>query len=799
LRERADEARRLLRESGVSYTVYDDPHGLERPWELDPVPLPILSDEWVEIESGLTQRAEVLNLLLEDLYGEQEVIKRGLLPPELVYAHGGFLRPCHGISSSAKHSLVLYAADLARGPAGRMWVLSDRTQVPSGSGYALENRIVMRRLFPSLFRDSHVHRLALYFRDLRASLAALPSSLDREARVVMLTPGSRNETYFEHAYLASYLGYTLVQGSDLTVQDGRVWLRSMRRLEPVDVIVRRVDDHYCDPLELYPESRLGIPGLTEAVRQGKVVVVNPLGSSVLENPALNAFLPGIARHFLGRDLEMPSAATWWCGQDRERAHVLANLDSLVVRPIYRQAGSRPVFGASLTAAGRAELAERITAQPHLYVGQEQLAFSFVPTLMPGGLEARRAVIRSFLVARNDGYVVMPGALTRVAATGDSYLLSNQAGGISKDTWILATEPEQQVSLIPSIESRAAAPRGATPVPGGAAENLFWFGRYSERAEQCARLLRIVCKTYNGYLEFRDTLEGEVCDVLLPALLQGTAAAATVPATGSDQPEPVDAARQIASMFDPRMAGSVTFSLRAMLTAAYALRDRLPNDTWRIFERVRLGVEKLQGRGHDLSGDVEDDLNEITTALMAVLGLTQDAMIRGQGWLFLDIGRRLERAMLLIRLLRATLARRRDPRVESLVVEAILESFQSLMAYRRTHHERTHTETALAMMLFDDDNPRSLGFQLVKMRDHFDALPREVEGLQLSEERRLVLDASTRLQLTSFERLIAVDAESNSRLILDGLLGEIGALLAQASNALTRNYFVDVRGPQQSQG
>jgi uncharacterized alpha-E superfamily protein len=237
----------------------------------------------------------------------------------------------------------------------------------------------------------------------------------------------------------------------------------------------------------------------------------------------------------------------------------------------------------------------------------------------------------------------------------------------------------------------------------------------------------------------------------------------------------------------------------MLTAAYALRDRLPNDTWRIFERVRLGVEKLQGRGHDLSGDVEDDLNEITTSLMAVLGLTQDAMIRGQGWLFLDIGRRLERAMLLIRLLRATLAKRRDPRVESLVVEAILESFQSLMAYRRTHHERTHTETALAMMLFDDDNPRSLGFQLMKMRDHFDALPREVEGLQLSEEQRLVLDASTRLQLTAFERLVAVDAESNSRLILDGLLGEIGALLAQASNALTRNYFVDVRGPQQSQG
>jgi len=798
LRERAAEARRLLRESGVSYTIYDDPHGLERPWELDPVPLPIASDEWGEIESGLTQRAEVLNLLLEDLYGAQEVIKRGLLPLELVYAHGGFLRPCHGIRPAAKHSLVLYAADLARGPSGDMWILSDRTQVPSGSGYALENRIVMRRLLPSLFRDSHVHRLAVYFRDLRTSLAALRPNLDREARVVMLTPGPRNETYFEHAYLASYLGYTLVQGHDLTVQDGRVWLRSMRQLEPVDVIVRRVDDHYCDPLELYPESRLGIPGLTEAVRQGNVVVVNPLGSSVLENPALNAFLPGIAKHFLGRELELPSAATWWCGEDRERAHVLANLDTLVVRPIYRQAGSRPFFGAYMSAAQRAALAQRITAHPFLYVGQEQLTFSFVPTLMPGGLEARRAIVRSFLVARDDGYVVMPGALTRVAASSDSYLLSNQAGGISKDTWILATEPEQQISFIPSVDSRAAPTRRATPVPGGAAENLFWLGRYSERAEQGARLLRIVCKTYNGYLEFRDALEGEVCNVLLPALLQRTVSTPP-PAAAGEALEPVAAARQIASMFEPRSAGSLTFSLQAMLTAAYALRDRLPNDTWRIFERVRLGIEKLQRRGHDSLADVEDDLDEIITALMAVLGLTQDAMIRGKAWLFLDIGRRLERAVLLANLLRATLTRRYDPRVEHLIVEAILESLQSLMAYRRAHQEMTHAESALAMMLFDDDNPRSLGFQLAKLRDHCAALPREEQGLQLSEEQRLILDASTRLQLTDIERLVFVDVESHSRSTLDGLLGEIAALLAQASNALTRNYFVDVRGPQQSQG
>jgi uncharacterized circularly permuted ATP-grasp superfamily protein len=399
LHDRWREARRLLRESGATYNVYGDPQRPERPLQLDPIPVLVSSDEWREIAWGLVQRAELLNLILRDIYGPQDLIKKGFLPLELVYAHGGFLRPCQPLRTPGPHSLILYAADVARGPDGRVRVLSDRTQAPSGAGYALQNRIVMSRVLPSLYRDSHVHRLSLFFQNLRASLAAISPRRHVEPRVVLLTPGPLNEAYFEHTYLASYLGYTLARGTDLTVRDGQVWLRAVRRLEPVDVILRRVDDHYCDPLELYPDSRLGIPGLTEAVRRGTVAVANPLDASVLENPALNAFLPAIAKHFFGGELQLQSVPTWWCGDPAGREHVLANIDRLVVRSIYRQPRSLPILGGLLSRAEQRVLAERIRARPQWYVGQEQLRPSSVPAVVDSGFEGRQALIRTFLVAR----------------------------------------------------------------------------------------------------------------------------------------------------------------------------------------------------------------------------------------------------------------------------------------------------------------------------------------------------------------------------------------------------------------
>ncbi len=795
LRDRQREARRQLRESGVTYTVYGDPQGHGRPWSLDPIPLLVSSEEWQEIESALTQRAELLNLVFKDLYGPQELIRRGILPMEVVYAHRGFLRACHPLNPKVAHPLSVYAADLVRGPDGRLWVLSDRLQAPSGAGYALENRVVMSRILPSLFRDSHVHRLALFFQNLRASLAALSPRKDVDPRVVVLTPGPLNETYFEHSYLASYLGYTLAQGDDLSVQGARVWLRSMRRLEPVDVILRRVDDHYCDPLELRADSRLGVPGLTEAVRRGNVAVVNPLGSSVLENPALNAFLPAIAKHFLGQELILPSAASWWCGQPAECDHVLANLDRLVIKPLYRDAGARPVFGGLLTQEERERLSERIRARPHGYVGQEQLSFSAMPALVEDGLEARHAVLRSFLVAREDGYVVMPGGLTRIAPSQDSFIVSNQAGGESKDTWILASEPEKQVTLIPSAAPKVAAPdlRGALPV--GAADNLFWFARYAERAEQGARMLRTVLRAYRSAIEFRDPLEQSCVDVLLQALTQVTA---TYPGFFGEEGAEARAApvpELLALILDAGRTGSLTSNLQALLSAAYAVRSRVSSDTWRVINGVRGKVESMQAQSRTDIEDIQDDLDELITSLVALAGLAQESMLRGQAWLFLDMGRRLERSQLLMTLLRGVVVQVRSPAQESNLLEAVLTSTESLMAYRRGYHDPPQCEPALALLLFDEANPRSLVYQLKELQARVEVLPGIEGSLRLSEQARLVLDAVTRLHLADLGALAQGD-EAGRRSELDSLFTGIEALLRETALSLSRHYFTDVRGPQQ---
>ncbi|HEX9179877.1 MAG TPA: circularly permuted type 2 ATP-grasp protein, partial [Burkholderiales bacterium] len=427
LSQRQRDTVRMLRSDGATYNVYGAPDGLNHPWGLDPIPLLISSSEWAEIETGLAQRAELLNLILADLYGPRTLIRNGLLPADLVYTHPGYLRSCVTGAGMAPPRLILYAADLARAPDGGIWVFNDRTQAPSGAGYALENRTVMSRLIPSLFRDSHPHRLASFFRLLRQALADLAPAGRENPRVVIMTPGPLNETYFEHLYLANYLDYTLIEGAYLTVRDGRVWLKSVGGLEPVDVILRRVDDHFCDPLELRPDSLLGVAGLLEVVRRGRVAVANPLGSAVLESPGLMAFLPRLAKHFLGQELSLPSVATWWCGQAVERDYVLANLHRLVLRSAHRHAGEHPVFGDSLSEAGLASWRERIRARPHLYVGQARHTPSSVPTLKDGRLEPRPAVLRSFLVARQDTYVVMPGGLTRVGENPQSRIISNQAG------------------------------------------------------------------------------------------------------------------------------------------------------------------------------------------------------------------------------------------------------------------------------------------------------------------------------------------------------------------------------------
>ncbi|WP_290648572.1 circularly permuted type 2 ATP-grasp protein [Aquisalimonas sp.] len=794
LHQRQKHLRRILRERGVTYNVYSDPAGLERSWDLDPVPMLIGSDEWARVEHGLQQRADLFNLILKDIYGPQELLARGLLPAELVHAHTGFLRPCHPYRTGLNHPLTLYAADLARRPDGTIYVLEDRTQAPSGAGYALENRVVMNRAMPSLLRESQVHRLALFFQNLRATLSALaPPRGQDEAHVVVLTPGSRNETYFEHAFLASYLGYTLVEGGDLTVRDGRVWLRSMDRLEPVDVILRRLDDDYCDALELRPESLLGVPGLTEVVRQGSVAVANPLGAGVLENPALNAFLPGIAQHLLGQELELPAPPTWWCGDPDSREYVLSKLDSLVIRPIDQRSGARTIVPGTLDKSARDALVTRIRWSPQHFVGQTPSGFSSVPTLGDLGLEPRLAVLRTFLVARSDGYAVMPGGLTRVARVPSDPSMSNRAGGLSKDTWVIATEPVREASLL-AIEVTDGGPTDrSAALPPAATENLFWMARYAERADQALRLVRVITRVQQATMDTSRPVETRCLETLLRAL---TAMTGTQPGfldnTRDSLREPTP--ELLSVLQHGQRTGSVTFNLHAMLAASHAVRDRLSPDIWRVIGaiRQRLSELPLPLTVEELAGVID----ELVTLLAALRGLQEDTMVHSRAWSFLEMGRCVERGLLTTTFLHAILVTPEKAATESRLLDAALEHLESLHAYHREYHHPAQRDSVLRLLLLSESNPRSVGFQLARLEANLATLPDAGAPDELSAEQRLALDARTALRLSEPETLLVDSGTATPGEPLEALLTRTHRLLAKAAQSLANTYFSDPQGPRQ---
>ena len=842
MESRHKEVQRLLRENGVTYVVHGEQQG-HRPWELDPIPLIISKADWETISGGLTQRAELLNLILMDLYGERRLIKDGLIPPEVIYAHAGFLRTCVGITPTESRFLVNYAADLARGPDGRMWVLSDRTQAPSGAGYALENRTALARALPNFFGEVGVHRLSFFFRSLQNSVLDLPlqyefgqlESATRIAQhqtdnphVVVLTPGPLNETYFEHAYIANYLGYTLVQGDDLTVWDGRVWLKSLDGLRPVDIILRRVDDIFCDPLELRQDSRLGVAGLLEAIREKNVIVINPLGSGVLENPGLMPFLPNIAKHLMGEDLRLPSVATWWCGQPKQRDYVLANLKQLVIKPIYRQLGGRPLFGTELSDAELDTLRTRINAEPHLYVGQEYIRFSTTPSLIEGKLEPRRAILRSFLFAEKDGYAVMPGGLTRCEGETEVLTVSIQGGGVSKDTWILAPEPEPHISLWQQRTGQIQTAGASAGLSSRAAENLFWVGRYAERAEGHARLLQIMLdKAKMGKMGLETSRLGQVSPstlftetfgddarevselTYLRSMLRAlTGLTSSHPSFGNKSEQSLES-ELLSIMLDTENSGSLVSTLQALVSAAYAVRDRWSTDTWRVMNNIEnlcSTLEKSIPKDRDAGTQILTDLvlqeaelaslDQLMIFLSALSGLNAESMTQTIGWISLDMGRRIERALLLIVLCRSSLVAVQDEWIEDLLLESVLAAAECLITYRSRYRSALHFPTVLELLLLDEDNPRSLLYQLKRLEGQIRVLPREKLGYRRSEEEQLILEALTQLQLSNTIDLAERSEHTTQRIGLEKLLVRLAQILIDLSDVLTHTYFSHIQRPQQ---
>ncbi len=795
LEERRREINRLLRDNGVTYSAYGDSDN-HRHWQLDPVPFTVASDEWRTIERGLSQRAELLNLVVQDLYGPRELLRKGLLPPELIFAHPGFLRACDGLENSTPRSLTLYAADLARGVDGGFHVIGDRSQMLPGVGYALENRLVLSRVWPSLFRDSHVHRLALFFRTLRTTLQGAAWRRSDDTRIVLFSPGPSSPHYFEHAFLANYLGYTLVEGADLLLRDGRIWLKTLDGLRPVDVLLRYVDDWDCDPLELRPDSPLGVAGLLRALRTKQVAVVNPLGCGVLDNPALMAFLPALAQHFFGHTLQLPSPVTYWCGLAKHRDHVLAHLGELVIRPTTRGAKSQAILGRSLDHQARAALTAAIQAQPHRFVAQEEVVRSTAPLFAHETLTPKPITLRTFLVASGDSYAVMPGGLTRVSTGLTAGIFDSP---ISKDTWVMASEPERQLTLLPPPRLQALFVDDQGELPSRVAENLYWLGRYAERAEGISRLLRAV--TFHRLaLEDRELdAPGGCLATLLMALTTLTATQPGFVGEGAEQRLAQPEEELLAVFLDTRRPGSLAAVLQALMYAARSVRDRISPDIWRVFTAIddRLSRLRLQWRAkqpHPTANDTLEELDALLTSFAAFTGLAVDNMVHGQGWRFLTLGRRLERARQSAHLLEACLATVSAD--EASLLEQLLKIFDSLMTYRSRYRTQVQTQGLLELLLQDEANPRSTGYQLRRIQGEIQHLPgHDTRGSKTfkAPEQRLALEILTRLRLASSEELVRV--EGGERRQLRALLEHLGRQLPALSDALTNSYFSHADQPQ----
>lgn len=790
LNRRMENTRRLVWESGVTYNIYGDLPGQDRSWELDIIPLVIPADEWSRIERGLVQRARLLNLILADLYGSQRLLIEGLLPPGLVLANPAFLRACHGFRPVGNIHLHLYAVDLVRSSDGQWWVAGDRTQTAAGAGYALENRIVMSRALPDALRNCQVRRLSGFFRGIREMLRQLAPRGRDDPRVVLLTAGPGSKTYFEHVYLAQYLGYTLVEGGDLTVRDSRVFLKTLEGLQLVDVIWRRLADDLCDPLELRGDSFWGVAGLLEAARTGNVAVVNSLGSGLVETPAIMPFLPGLCRHLLGEDLRLPSVATWWCGQPGPLATALENLDGLIIKPAFRTGGGEFLFGDKLDAEGKRQLQDRMRAAPQEFVGQQRAEFSTAPSWNNSRLEPRSIMLRTQLVAAGDSYLVMPGGMTRVSAAPDALARSIQGGTCSKDTWVLAdssaTAPSPAVSSVQRLEIR----RSGNDLPSRAADNLFWLGRYAERTENIARLLRSVLVRLTGEA-------GTAWVSELPPLVHALAylgqIRAGLPEAETHAPMPGLEQELISLIYDEKRVGNLRETLSHLHRGAWAVRERLSTDTWRILSPLNQEFVHGNPRGAVRLGDSLALLNRLIIAMATFSGMEMENMTRGVGWRFLEMGRRLERSMHLVSLIRSILVEAKPDATP--VLETLLEVADSAMTYRSRYFTSVQVAPVLDLLMTDESNPRSLAFQLVVLDEHVEHIPRDSSKPFASREKRVAMVALAALRLADIE-VLSQPEEDGVRHQLDTLLSRMEEDLPAFSDAITRGYFAHSMTPRQ---
>ncbi|WP_417514078.1 circularly permuted type 2 ATP-grasp protein [Minwuia sp.] len=778
---RWERGRRAMRRQGISYTVYGADHDGGASWRLDPVPMVLRADEWSALSTALIQRATLLDLILRDLLGPQTLLSEGRIPPALVFGHPGFFRPTVNAEAADQQKLFFYAADMARGADGQWRVMMDRTESPTGFGYALANRTIMAQVFPELLRSMDVRPVSGFFASVLKGLQAAAPRGREDPRIVILTPGRHNETYFEHAFMARQLGCALVEADDMTVREDHVFLKTLQGLQQVDVIFRRMDTGFCDPLELRGDSSLGVPGLTQVARRGNVSIVNALGSGIVEQPALTPFLPGLARQMMDEELALPSVATWWCGQSAERQHVIDQLERLVVKPAFPPDPGEPVFGGQIDTKRRESLLRAIAERPESHVGQELMRLSTSPTWSNHGLEPRAVMLRMLLCWTPDGWTVMPGGMVRVAPERRGRVVSMQRGGGAKDVWIPGASGPAET---PRKRPAASVPirRNSTNLSSRAAESLYWFGRYLERATGMSRRIRGAIRNVDERLF--PVATGDEKGVIHGVLGSGIFRLPEADTLSIE--ELVQHAGQV--YLDPDNPSSLVNVADQMRSAADNLRYMMSGDTWLATTRVQDSIQaarRVAGR----PGVLGDRIDDIVYALQSLNGSIQDTMPIGHGWRFHDLGRRLEMALQMIDLLAGTLLR---PEAASpLILTTVLDIADCTATYRERYRDVTDMGAVLDLLICDDGHPRSVAHQLQQITRHVEQLS-ELRGPLPGEDRHVAIRTYAAVQLADARDLADRD-EDGSRPRLEQLLEILLGHLPQLNDAVTSRYFSHVSG------
>ena len=770
-----------LEDNGVTYNIYNDPEGNNRRWNLDPIPLVLTDTEWEEISKGLKQRAKLLNLIFKDLYTEQKLIKDGIIPAEIIFGHKSFNPEVFNFENIDYYSMRFYATDISRGPDGKFWVINDRTQSPSGLGYAVENRLTMNSISDELYPNIRTLKMASFIAGFKNMLKSLSTNQDNPL-IALLTPGPLNETYFEHSYISSFLNLNLVQGEDLLVKNNQLWLKSLNGLRKVDTLIRRVDSQYCDPLELRNDSQLGVAGLVNVLRKDNLSMINPVGIGILENIGLNPFMKNIAKYLLGEELILPQIATWWCGQKKELDFVLENIKNLIIKRIDRTDNIEVYFTHKLNEVELKTLIKKIKEHPHYYVGQEIIDFSTTPSFTKGKIEPRNTVIRSFAYLDNDEYHIMPGGLIRVSPTKDSLVVSNQKGGTSKDLWILGDDETfignnifKNYSFIDSRLENISTKR---------AENLFWLGRYLTRAIITARMVRFNLKNMLNLNRYDSVNSKKTNNILNIALTHLTM---TYPGFLSE--EPLLPFKEIISIIrDKSRVGTLNFTLSMLSNSNTNVKNLLTMEAWRIYEKLQKEWNAYSKREIYSYKDYINKLDKLLIYLMAYRELIDESIFKEQGLILYDIGSKIEISQLLISKLRSLLTIKLDKLIEYDILDSMLNSYESYNSYRAYYKSSLVLENVLDFLIFNTKYPKSLIYIINQLLSDLKELPRNGNNSHLSNFEEPIFKVFSMIKLSTTKKLLETNDEDYVYKNLDEFLSIISTLLTQTSEELTKTYF-----------